>query len=57
VFVLLGLVTDGLYALGAGSIGGWLRARPRFIAGQRWVSGTMYIGLGVAAALSTDHRK
>jgi threonine/homoserine/homoserine lactone efflux protein len=57
LFVMLGLVTDGLYALGAGAIGGWLRARPRFIAGQRWVSGTMYIGLGVAAALSTDHRK
>jgi threonine/homoserine/homoserine lactone efflux protein len=57
VFVLLGLVTDGLYALGAGSVGGWLRVRPRLIAGQRWVSGTMYIGLGVAAALSTDSRK
>jgi threonine/homoserine/homoserine lactone efflux protein len=57
LFVMLGLVTDGLYALGAGSVGAWLRARPRFIAGQRWVSGTMYIGLGVAAALSSNQRK
>ncbi len=57
LFVLLGLVTDGLYAVGAGSIGRWLRANPRCISRQRWVSGGMYIGLGVAAAFSTTHRK
>jgi threonine/homoserine/homoserine lactone efflux protein len=57
VFVGLGLVTDGLYALGAGSAARWLRSRPRFLAGERWLSGSMYIGLGLAAALAGNHRK
>jgi threonine/homoserine/homoserine lactone efflux protein len=57
VFVLLGAVTDSLYALTAGSAARWLRGQPRFLAGERWVTGGLYISLGVAAALSTGHRK
>ena len=57
IFVTLGLVTDGLYALGAGTAARWLRGNPRFLAGERWISGSMYVGLGVAAALSSGHRK
>ncbi len=57
LFVALGLVSDGLYALGAGSAAQWLRARPAFLARERWVSGGMYIGLGVVAALSSGQRK
>ena len=57
LFVALGLVSDGLYALGAGSAAQWLRARPAFLARERWVSGSMYIGLGVVAALSSGQRK
>jgi len=57
IFVGLGLVTDGLYALGAGSAARWLRASPRFLASERWVSGGMYIGLGVAATFAGNSRK
>jgi threonine/homoserine/homoserine lactone efflux protein len=57
VFVGLGLVTDGLYALGAGSAARWLRASPRFLASERWVSGGMYIGLGVAATFAGHQRE
>ena len=57
LFVALGLVSDGLYALGAGSAAQWLRARPSFLARERWVSGGMYIGLGLVAALSSGQRK
>ena len=57
VFVLLGAITDSLYAIGAGSAAAWLRGSPRFLAGERWISGSLYIGLGVAAALSSQHRK
>ena len=39
VFVLLGAVTDSLYALTAGSAARWLRGQPRFLAGERWVTG------------------
>ena len=57
LFVLLGLVTDGGYAFTAGTAAGWLRGHPRLLAGERWISGSLYIGLGVAAALSSGHRK
>jgi threonine/homoserine/homoserine lactone efflux protein len=57
VFVLLGLVTDGGYALTAGTAAQWLRGHPRFLAREPWISGGMYIGLGLAAALSSSHRK
>jgi threonine/homoserine/homoserine lactone efflux protein len=56
-FVALGLVTDGLYALGAGSAARWLRGSPRLLGSERWVSGGMYIGLGVAAAFAGNPRK
>jgi len=56
VFVMLGLVTDGLYAVAAGSARRFiLAASPRFMSGQRWLTGGMYIGLGIAAAF-TDAR-
>ena len=57
LFVMLGLITDGLYAVGAGTAAGWLRGNPRFLSGERWVSGSMYIGLGVAAAFSGGQKK
>jgi threonine/homoserine/homoserine lactone efflux protein len=57
LFVALGLITDGGYALTAGTAGRWLRGHPRFVASERWVSGLMYIGLGVAAAFSGSHQQ
>ena len=57
VFVLLGAVTDSLYALTAGSAARWLRGQPRFLAGERWVTGGLYISLGLVAALSSSNRK
>ena len=56
VFVLLGLCTDGTYALVAGSIGPWLRGHARVLRGERYVVGATFIGLGVAAALSGSRR-
>jgi threonine/homoserine/homoserine lactone efflux protein len=49
VFVALGLVSDSLYALAAGTIAGVLRRKRRLL---RFGSGAMYIGLGAAAALA-----
>ena len=49
LFVALGFVSDGLYALTAGTFGGWLRRRPRAL---RLGSGSVYVGLGAALALS-----
>jgi len=49
VFVVLGLVSDSLYALAAGSAAGILRRRRRVM---RFGSGLVYIGLGATAALA-----
>jgi threonine/homoserine/homoserine lactone efflux protein len=57
VFCALGLLTDGLYALMAGSAAHWLRARRGMALTRRWIPGTMYIGLGLATAFSGNNRK
>jgi threonine/homoserine/homoserine lactone efflux protein len=57
LFVVLGLTTDALYAVSAGTAGEWLRRSPRFLRSERWISGTMYIGLGLAATAATSTRK
>jgi threonine/homoserine/homoserine lactone efflux protein len=49
VFVGLGLVTDSLYALAAGSVAGMLRRRKNAV---RHGSGFVYIALGATAALA-----
>ena len=56
VFVLLGLCTDGTYAMVAGTVGPWLRGHARRLRGERYVVGTTFIGLGVAAAFG-GHRR
>ena len=56
IFVALGLITDGGYALTAGAAAAWLRRHGGLAARGRWVSGGMYIGLGVAAALTSSQR-
>jgi threonine/homoserine/homoserine lactone efflux protein len=52
IFVLLGFVSDGTYALVAGTLSRWLRGSERVRRVQRYVSGTVFVGLGVATALS-----
>jgi threonine/homoserine/homoserine lactone efflux protein len=49
VFVGLGLVSDSLYALAAGTVGGLIRRRRKLV---RYGSGAVYITLGAAAVLA-----
>ncbi len=51
-FVLLGMISDGTYALLAAAAGRWLRGNLRFGRVQRYFSGGVYLTLGTAAALS-----
>ena len=51
-FVLLGLVSDGTYALLASTGAGWLGRRPRVARTSRLVSGGVLISLGVTTALA-----
>ena len=49
VFVGLGLITDSLYALAAGTVGGLLRRRRNTV---RYGSGLVFIALGATAAFA-----
>ena len=51
-FVLLGLLSDGAYALAASTGAGWLRRRPGVARASRLVSGGVLISLGVTTALA-----
>ena len=57
LFALMGLVSDGVYALLAGTAGGWLKRRRGFLKAERYVTGSVFIGLGVTAAIAGDGRK
>ncbi|HEY7512869.1 MAG TPA: LysE family translocator [Vicinamibacteria bacterium] len=52
VFVSLGAFTDGTWALLAGSAAGFLRNHAGFRRGQRYVAGSVCLGLGIATAVS-----
>ncbi|HUU14558.1 MAG TPA: LysE family translocator [Terriglobia bacterium] len=56
LLVLMGLVSDGLYAVMAGTAGEWVRANSRFLRAQRYFSGGLLITLGVAAAFTGSDR-
>lgn len=51
-FALIGIVTDSCYALVTGSFSSVLRGSLRAVCIQRWISGCVYIGLGVGSALA-----
>ena len=57
LFVLMAIVTDGLYALLAGSIGQWLKGTRTFLRFEWYVVGAVYIGLGLTAALAEAKHK
>jgi threonine/homoserine/homoserine lactone efflux protein len=52
LWIVLGLMSDGLYAVLSGTVGAAVRARPGFARMQRVVTGFVLIGLGIAAALT-----
>ena len=52
MFTVLGLISDSMWALTAGSARGWLQRNPTFLRRQNYISGTVYIGLGLATAAS-----
>lgn len=52
IFVLLAFVTDGMYALLAGTVGKSLKGARTFLNAERFLVGGLYIGLGLMAAFS-----
>ena len=56
LFVFMAIVTDSLYALLAGTVGQWLKGTRSFLRVEQYLVGTVYIGLGVMAALADTKR-
>jgi len=56
-FAGLGLMSDSLYAIVAGTVADRLRGTPLVTRVERWFGGTVLIGLGVASALVAPNRK
>lgn len=57
IIIIMGLINDSLYALLAGTMGGWVRSSSQVKRIKRYFSGGVYIALGVAAAISSSGRK
>jgi len=55
LFVVLAVVSDGLWALAAGTASERLRGNRRFLAVQRWVSGSVFVALGTLTAVAKRH--
>jgi len=57
IFTCMGLSSDSTWALAAGSAAGWLRRNQKVMRNQHYVTGTVYMGLGVATAVSGSRHK
>ncbi|MGD2186284.1 MAG: LysE family translocator [Desulfobacterales bacterium] len=56
VFVMLAVISDSMYALLAGTIGQWIKSSRAVARAERYVVGSVYIGLGVTAAFADAHQ-
>jgi len=57
IFVMLATITDSIYALAAGSLSKWLKRQPRYLVIQHYVSGVIYVFLGVLTMLVQPSQK
>ncbi len=57
LFTVMGLTSDALYALVAGTAGQWLKRNGQYLRWERYVTGGVFIGLGVTAAFAGNGRK
>jgi threonine/homoserine/homoserine lactone efflux protein len=55
VFVVLAVLSDSIWALAAGTAAQRLRGSRRFAAIRRYVSGSVFVGLGTVTALAKRH--
>jgi threonine/homoserine/homoserine lactone efflux protein len=57
LFTFMGLMSDGVYALVAGTAARWVKRRGSYLRWERYVTGSVFIGLGVTAAFADGARK
>jgi threonine/homoserine/homoserine lactone efflux protein len=47
-FTVIALCSDSVWALAAGTLGSWLRRSRWYLGVKRWVTGTVFVGLGLS---------
>lgn len=52
IFVGFAILTDSMYALLASSLAGRIKGNRKFLTGERYFAGLVYIGLGITTALT-----
>ena len=57
LFELVGICTDSLYALLGSAVGHWLNQNSYVQRWQRYITGSIYILLGVTTAVSGSEKK
>lgn len=57
IFVLMGIISDGIYAVLAGRIGSYLKRNSGILKIQKHVTGIIYILLGVLTAVSSGSNR
>jgi threonine/homoserine/homoserine lactone efflux protein len=57
LFTVMGLTSDALYALIAGTAARWVKRNDHYLRWERFVTGGVFIGLGVTAAFAGNGRK
>jgi threonine/homoserine/homoserine lactone efflux protein len=57
LFTVMGLTSDALYALVAGTAARWVKRNDHYLRWERFVTGGVFIGLGVTAAFAGNGRK
>jgi threonine/homoserine/homoserine lactone efflux protein len=57
LFVVMGVLSDGVYAILAGTAGEWIRRHLQLLKAQRYFAGTVFIALGITTALHGAGRK
>jgi threonine/homoserine/homoserine lactone efflux protein len=55
VFVVMAVISDSIWALAAGTASEHLRGNRRFLSVQRYVSGSVFVGLGALTAAAKRH--
>ena len=53
LFVVIALSSDTIWALAAGTAGAWLRRSPWYLGVKRWLTGLVFVGLGLSTTRTT----
>ncbi|MDX1514970.1 MAG: LysE family translocator [Gammaproteobacteria bacterium] len=57
MFSILGILSDGAYAVAAGTFGRWIKRHAGVLRAQRYFAGSVYLGLGVLTAATGNGKK